>query len=73
MVKYVSHKLASFLYGHLITVIPRPFIIDIESTNGTFINGDKVPTSRYVELKNGDVVKFGNSTREYVVMCEDAV
>ncbi|CAO3591887.1 unnamed protein product [Absidia cylindrospora] len=48
--------------------IVKPFIIDLESTNGTHINGDKIPASRYVELKMKDVVTFGQSTREYVLL-----
>ncbi|KAG6818952.1 hypothetical protein H0H93_016914, partial [Arthromyces matolae] len=32
----------------------KPFIIDLESTNGTHVNGEAIPVSRYYELKNGD-------------------
>ena len=32
----------------------RPFIIDLESTNGTIVNDETIPTSRYYELKLGD-------------------
>jgi smad nuclear-interacting protein 1 len=46
----------------------RPFLIDLEATNGTFLNGDEVPSTRYVELKVKDVLKFGESTREYVLL-----
>lgn len=35
-------------------VLFRPFIIDLESTNGTHVNDDKIPTSRYYELKASD-------------------
>ncbi|KAI8336730.1 SMAD/FHA domain-containing protein [Chlamydoabsidia padenii] len=48
--------------------VVKPFIIDLEATNGTFINGEKIPPSRYVELKMKDVVTFGQSTREYVLL-----
>lgn len=46
----------------------RPYLIDLESANGTSVNGEKCLTSRFVELRDGDVVRFGNSTREYVLM-----
>ena len=66
----------------------RPFIIDLESTNGTHVNDEAIPTTRYYELKSGDgkrsglvcllsiapdghcfsVIKFGQSTREYVLL-----
>ena len=46
----------------------KPYIIDLESSNGTLLNGDKIVASRYVEIQNGDVLKFGYSEREYVVV-----
>lgn len=46
----------------------KPYLIDLESANGTELNGEKVPDRRYLELRPKDVVKFGLSTREYVVM-----
>lgn len=57
----------------LCSVLFRPYIIDLESTNGTFLNGSRIPGARYVELKVGDVLKFGSSTRDYVVMNENEV
>ncbi|KAK1936575.1 Smad nuclear-interacting protein 1 [Phytophthora citrophthora] len=47
----------------------RPYIMDLDSTNSTFLNGHKIDGSRYIELKEKDVLKFGDSTREYVLMC----
>lgn len=46
----------------------KPYLIDLESANGTMLNNDKVPDSRYLELKNKDMIQFGSSTREYVLM-----
>ncbi|GAA6034699.1 hypothetical protein JCM8097_001129 [Rhodosporidiobolus ruineniae] len=48
----------------------KPFIIDLESANGTLVNDAQIPTSRYYELKTGDVLKFAFSTREYVLLVE---
>ncbi|KAJ9165102.1 SMAD/FHA domain-containing protein [Coniochaeta hoffmannii] len=48
----------------------KPYLIDLESANGTVLNGDKVPESRYLEVRNQDVIKFGLSEREYVVMLD---
>ncbi|WVQ84720.1 hypothetical protein IAT38_006877 [Cryptococcus sp. DSM 104549] len=50
----------------------KPFIIDLESTNGTFVNDIEIPKSRYYELRAKDVIKFGTSAREYVLLSEDA-
>ncbi|KAK5126396.1 hypothetical protein LTR85_010632 [Meristemomyces frigidus] len=46
----------------------KPYLIDLESANGTKLNGKPVEASRFVEMVDGDVVTFGESEREYVVM-----
>ena len=46
----------------------KPYVLDLESANGTRVNGEMVPERRYVELMSGDVLKFGESTREYVLI-----
>lgn len=51
----------------------KPYLLDLESTNGSFLNGSKVPPARYVELRPCDVLKFGTSSREYVLMHDDLV
>lgn len=56
--------------GEYYTVI-KPYLMDLESTNGTFLNGEQIEPARYYELLPSDVIKFGKSTREYVVMRED--
>lgn len=48
----------------------RPYIIDLESSNGTFLNNNKIEPKKYVELREKDVLKFGFSSREYVVLHE---
>lgn len=51
----------------------RPYIMDLESTNGTTLSGVHIDPARFYELRSGDVLKFGVSTREYVLLSEDAV
>jgi hypothetical protein len=34
--------------------VARPFVIDLDSANGTTVNDEVIPTSRYYELKSGD-------------------
>ncbi len=46
----------------------KPYLIDLESANGTKVNGEELPKSRYVGLVSGDVINFGDSSREYVLM-----
>ncbi|CAG5028368.1 unnamed protein product [Parnassius apollo] len=50
----------------------RPYIIDLDSANGTFVNNKKIEPRRYVELLERDVVKFGFSLREYVLLHENS-
>jgi smad nuclear-interacting protein 1 len=44
----------------------RPYIIDLDSTNGTELNGEKIESRRYFEIRTEDMLKFGESTREYI-------
>jgi smad nuclear-interacting protein 1 len=41
--------------------------MDLESTNGTFINKSKIESSKYYEIKNYDIINFGFSTRDYII------
>jgi smad nuclear-interacting protein 1 len=54
-------------YGDKIGKV-KPYLIDLESANGTMVNKELVPTSRYWELRDKDMIQFGDSTREYVLM-----
>lgn len=49
----------------MFTVLP-------DSANGTFVNNKKIEPRRYVELLERDVVKFGFSQREYVLLHENS-
>ncbi|XP_006038450.1 smad nuclear-interacting protein 1 [Alligator sinensis] len=50
----------------------RPYIIDLGSGNGTFLNNQRIEPKRYYELKEKDVLKFGFSSREYVLLHESS-
>ena len=54
-------------YGDRIGKV-KPYIIDLESANGTSVNKEPVPAGRYVEVMDKDVLRFGLSSREYVMM-----
>ena len=43
------------------------FIYDLGSTHGTFVNKRIIPKHSYVKLVNGDMIRFGQSTRWYIV------
>ncbi|KAL3493657.1 SMAD/FHA domain-containing protein [Aspergillus germanicus] len=46
----------------------KPYVIDLESANGSKVNGELAPAGRYVELRDKDMLQFGLSSREYVLM-----
>ena len=56
-----------YVFGHREAKV-APYIIDLDSANGTSVNGDRIPDRRFVELRNKDLIRFGLSTREYVLM-----
>lgn len=45
-----------------------PYLLDLGSTNGTFLNDSKLQSGRYIELRNQDVVRFGRCESDYVVL-----
>jgi pSer/pThr/pTyr-binding forkhead associated (FHA) protein len=51
-------------------VVPevKPYLMDLDSTNGTYLNGGRLDSARYYELKDKDLIRFANSTRDYIVM-----
>jgi smad nuclear-interacting protein 1 len=49
----------------------RPYIIDLGSANGTFVNNQRIEAQRYVELFEQDLLKFGFSTHEFVLLHEN--
>lgn len=57
--------------------------MDLDSTNGTYLNGERIEGSRYygrrggvcfsIELREGDELRFGYSTRTYILLNENSV
>ena len=69
-----SRRLRRLPSSWLLTSRPhRPYIIDLDSTNGTFINDAPLDKRRYYELKEKDCIRFGKSTRDYVLLHDESV
>jgi len=51
----------------------RPYVMDLQSTNGVQLNGERIEDMRYYELKEKDLLRFGNSSREYVLLHEGSL
>jgi smad nuclear-interacting protein 1 len=45
-----------------------PYVIDLGSSNGTYLNNKRIDPQRYYELREKDMLKFGYSSREYVLL-----
>ncbi|KAJ1960589.1 hypothetical protein IWQ62_004171 [Dispira parvispora] len=48
----------------------KPYLLDLGSSNGTFVNGEQLPQAQYYELRSQDVIRFAHSTREYVLILD---
>jgi pSer/pThr/pTyr-binding forkhead associated (FHA) protein len=49
----------------------RPYVMDLGSTNGTFLNDEQIESSRYYELLHKDVLRLGHSDRLYVLVKDE--
>lgn len=56
----VDNKLASRHHALIQKIKNAYFIRDEESTNGTFVNGIRIPAGKYVKLNPGDKITIGN-------------
>jgi smad nuclear-interacting protein 1 len=48
--------------------VPVPYIMDLGSTNKTYLNKKSIEPSRYVELRHQDVLTFSQSDTEFVLL-----
>ncbi|KAJ9468187.1 FHA domain-containing protein DDL [Diplonema papillatum] len=51
----------------------KPYLIDLGSTNGTFVNKQQVPASTYKLLRSSDMIKFGTSSRDFILIDSDVI
>ena len=67
--RLVAYKKANGVMGRRV----RPYLLDLGSANGTYVNGQRIDAQKYVELLEKDLIKFGFSSREYVLLRDDSV
>jgi len=46
----------------------KPYLMDLNSSNGTVLNGSRIEPGRYIELRHQDVLEFGKLRREFVLI-----
>ncbi len=59
----VNHESVSRIHGKLYRDVGKLYYMDQDSTNGTYINGCRLPAYEECEIKSGDSLQFG--TVEY--------
>ncbi len=57
----LEDKLASRRHALIQKVRDAYFIQDLGSTNGTFLNGERLPSGKYVRLKLSDLIVIGRT------------
>ena len=63
-----AHESCSRLHAQLTFTANTPYISDLNSTHGTFLNNERIPSGTPIELKVGDCLQFGASTRTYKLL-----
>jgi pSer/pThr/pTyr-binding forkhead associated (FHA) protein len=59
----IDNLAVSAKHAKILTILDDSFIEDLESTNGTFINGEKI---RKHALRNGEVIAIGKHELAYI-------
>ncbi len=57
----IDNKLASRKHALIQKIKDDYFLKDEGSTNGTFLNGNRLPAGKYVKLEAGDRITIGNA------------
>lgn len=57
----IDNKLASRHHALIQKIKDAYFLKDENSTNGTFLNGRRIPSDKYVKLNSGDKITIGNA------------
>ena len=57
----IDNPSASKRHAEIYRIDDNYYIRDLNTTNGTMLNGVRVMNSEDLELHNGDILQFGNS------------
>lgn len=52
--------------------VNKPYLLDLKSTNKTYLNGDEIDDSRYYELREQDCIRFGTGKWQYVLLHDNS-
>lgn len=48
----------------------KPYLLDLDSSHGTFLNDKKIEPLRYIEIRTGDVIAFSSTKINYDFIVE---
>jgi len=57
----IDNKLASRRHAIIQKIKTGFYICDLNSTNGTYVNGKQIPSDKYIKLNRGDRITIGKS------------
>ena len=57
---HIDNLAVSGQHARIMTIAGDSFLEDLDSTNGTFVNGERLPTEGFVQLQHGDRIGFGS-------------
>ncbi|ORY29422.1 hypothetical protein BCR33DRAFT_857692 [Rhizoclosmatium globosum] len=63
----LEHASVSRLHAVIQSSEAGLFVFDLGSAHNTFLNKSAIPPRKHVKLKRGDIVRFGQSSRMFVV------
>lgn len=58
---HVDDKLVSRFHAEIQKIKDAYFITDLNSTNGTFVNNERIPHGKYMKLHKNDIIKIGRT------------
>jgi len=62
---HIDNLAVSGAHAKILTILNDSFIEDLGSTNGTFVDGKKIPANKLVLVKKGTSVQFGQIEMEF--------
>ncbi|CAF0929432.1 unnamed protein product [Adineta ricciae] len=58
----LQYRLRSDSHGHHI----HPYLMDLDSAHGTYLNRRRMDSNRYYRLEENDCIRFGDSSKEFI-------
>jgi smad nuclear-interacting protein 1 len=47
-----------------------PYLIDLGSSHGTYLNRRRIDPNKYYKLEENDVIRFGESSKEFILLLD---